>query len=360
MFDRLKSRRSDANAPAATEPTLLLNVYATSGTPPAMIFAHHVVAHRDLNDAELWSHLQGFIGYVLSRGDGQMTRTRYHLMRHLQRVQSHLSVRIKASALPAFEQWAMQANAVMFWEDGSVRDPQGRVLIDGAGQEDPAAELPYPADTRERKARTETALAQRNIQVLPGLPPVIGETEVRWRLSDEVAGRAMALLVVAVYAESVRNGSTLGVAQMRERLPEAFEHLSPKEEVFLYASEPDQDLANQLGWRYESLALLAWALGVLPQLPWPDQICDVSGLCAALLAEASPQWRWRARLRPSSEILNALDLHYRLHWLVREAQLGRRELPDGLIPGVVLERHYALNWLVHFEQADWDDVDTPT
>ncbi|MCO6561396.1 MAG: DUF4272 domain-containing protein, partial [Gilliamella sp.] len=24
------------------------------------------------------------------------------------------------------------------------------------------------------------------------------------------------------------------------------------------------------------------------------------------------------------------------------------------------ERHYALNWLTNFENADWDDVDTPT
>jgi hypothetical protein len=32
----------------------------------------------------------------------------------------------------------------------------------------------------------------------------------------------------------------------------------------------------------------------------------------------------------------------------------------GLDPGVIQERHHALNWLVRFEDAEWDDVDTPT
>ena len=58
--------------------------------------------------------------------------------------------------------------------------------------------------------------------------------------------------------------------------------------------------------------------------------------------------------------LDALDLHYRAHWAVRQAQMEQADPPGGLIPGVVLERHYALNWLVRFEDAPWDEVDTPT
>jgi hypothetical protein len=115
-----------------------------------------------------------------------------------------------------------------------------------------------------------------------------------------------------------------------------------------------------MGWRYESLALLAWALGLLPELAYPEQICDVRTLCATLLQTATPAWLPQARLRPAGEMLDALDLHFRLHWLAREVELGRREMPPNLIPGVVLERHYALNWLVRFENAGWDDVDTPT
>ena len=360
MLNRLKSILTNAKPEPVSDSGPLLNVYSTLSALPPLDFVHTVVARRDLSDPDLLPHLNGFIGYVLSRGDRQMTHTRYHLMRHLQQVQQHLSLRVANSAQPTFESWAMRANAVVFLEDGSVRDPQGRVLIDGNGKQDPAARIPYPPDASERKTRSEALLARRGLQVTPGLPPVVGAAEAQWRPPAEVAGRAMALLVVATYAESMRDGDPLGVAQLRERLPAAFDHLSPKEQAFLQMSEADMHTVNQMGWRYESLALLAWALGLLPELAYPEQICDVGGLCATLLQTATPAWLQQARLRPVGEMLDALDLHFRLHWLTREAELGRRELPPKLIPSVVLERHYALNWLVRFENAGWDDVDTPT
>ena len=67
-----------------------------------------------------------------------------------------------------------------------------------------------------------------------------------------------------------------------------------------------------------------------------------------------------AALRSTSEILDALDLHFRLHWAARQAGLDKEDPPAELDSGVISERHYALNWLVCFEDADWDDVDTPT
>ena len=67
-----------------------------------------------------------------------------------------------------------------------------------------------------------------------------------------------------------------------------------------------------------------------------------------------------AVLRPASDILDALDLHYRLHWAVRQARLDNKPVPGGIEGGVVYERHYALNWLVRFEDAEWDAVETPT
>ncbi|ATS65984.1 DUF4272 domain-containing protein [Xanthomonas citri pv. fuscans] len=47
-------------------------------------------------------------------------------------------------------------------------------------------------------------------------------------------------------------------------------------------------------------------------------------------------------------------------WAVRQAGRSGQPLPAGIVPGVVYERHYALNWLLHFEDAEWDEVETPT
>ena len=67
-----------------------------------------------------------------------------------------------------------------------------------------------------------------------------------------------------------------------------------------------------------------------------------------------------ATLRPAAEVLDVLDLTYRLHWAARRARADRRGPPAGVSPGVVLERHYALRWLVRSDESDWDEVQTPT
>lgn len=68
---------------ATTEPedggSILVNAYATVGDLPALDFAHRLLSSRDLSDPDMIPHLEGFSGYVLNRGDSQMTAIRYHL-----------------------------------------------------------------------------------------------------------------------------------------------------------------------------------------------------------------------------------------------------------------------------------------
>jgi hypothetical protein len=113
-------------------------------------------------------------------------------------------------------------------------------------------------------------------------------------------------------------------------------------------------------WRYEGVFLLEWALGLTADLPFPERICDVPKTVQALIATWPDDLLKRAKLREPALILDALDLHYRLHWYVRQARLDGKEPPPGLDGGVIQERHHALNWLVRFEDRDWDDVDTPS
>lgn len=360
VFTRLKSIFSTSGGNSSADNDIRLNVYATVSPLPKPTFPHALLGERDLSDPELHGHLEGFIGYTLSRGDGEMTHTRYHVMRHLQRVQHHVSLMLSSSALPEFARWACQANAIVFDDDGRICDPEGRVLIDSQGAGDPAAELPYPADALERKSRSEARLLADGIALSGSLPPIISENEVQWRTADEVAGRVMALLAVSAFAEGIRDNDPLDLGQIRERLPAAFSYFSQAEQAFLQAATPDTHVVTQMGWRYESTAILAWAAGLWPELPSPGEICDVSGLTGHLLDASAHGLPPPHGLRPANEILDALDETIRWHWVIREAELGRREFPPNVIPGVIRERHHALNWLVRFERADWDDVTTPT
>ncbi|SON79728.1 conserved hypothetical protein [Xanthomonas citri pv. fuscans] len=190
--------------------SLLVNAYSTLRTPLWPDFLPQAaVQHRDHADPALVDHLHGFVGYVNQAGDGQMTQSRYHLMRHVQRVRQHFSFQVDDADFGALAQWAEQANAVCFLADGSVRDPHGRVLISqGEPAIDNDAQVPYPPDALQRRAQQSSLLTAQGIRVPPSLPPVPGEAEARVRDAAVVSRRMLALFAVALRAEILATGDT--------------------------------------------------------------------------------------------------------------------------------------------------------
>jgi hypothetical protein len=297
---------------------------------------------------------------VLSRGNQQMSLVKYRLMRHLQRVHHQFSMNIEADDLEAFRRWAQAANAIAFFPDGSIRDCQGLVLLDEEGKTAEGASVPYPLDAQERKARNARRISEHGVKVPDALPPIASEVEVEPRPAREVALRAMSLFLVAVRAEIVVSRRGPSIEELKDRFPLGAASLSPLEAEFLAEAEPDEKQIPPFSWRYESLLTLQWALGMTPELPSAGKTCDVPSLARRMIRADSERFAENAALRPVNEILDALDLHYRLHWAVRQARQDRKPIPGGIDGGVVYERHYALNWLIRFGDAEWDEVDTPT
>ena len=356
-FKALFARKgsSPAPVPAPVGETILFNAYCTRLEIAQPVFAHTLHERFDLSDPALLADLNDFCGYVLSRGDGEMSRDKYHVILHLQRVQHHLSISVSVDGLAAFYAWAAQANALLIGPDGSVTDPQGRVLVGvDDGKADPQARLPYPEQALARKDATVAMLAARGVDVPVTLPPLVCEAELALRSRDETVERARALLLVALRAESVASGEAMPVETLLAKMPLADDALSPQEQAFLDQEAPAQADCAQFIWRYESLYLLEWALGLVAELPYPTAPADPANVVATLIEMRRP------RLRPAAEILDALDLHYRLHWHIRQSRLKNGVAPAGLDADVVMERHRALNWLVRFQHAPWDQVDTPT
>jgi hypothetical protein len=346
--------------PAADHDELLVNAYCTLATVPEPPFPHRLHGRRDDTDPEMRSQLGGLLHYLQSLGSGKMTTSRYHAMRHVQRTRHQFSFSASRQHTAALAEWALQANALLLLPDGQLRDPQLKVLVSSAdGTAEAGAEVPFPAEAWQRKAATEATLAARGLHPAATLPPVVAGPELRLRTAAEVGPRAIALLAVALRAESLAAGNPLPVAELEQKLPGVRRALSPMETVFLQEEQPVDAELTRFSWRYESLLALEWALG-LAELPWPDGPCDAAATSRTLLERAEEVVGAKARLRPAAEILDALDLHYRLHWLVRQSRIDGKPLPAGVDAGVVAERHHALNWLSCFENSDWDDTDTPT
>jgi hypothetical protein len=357
MLNRLKQ----LFAPKDTSNHILINAYCTIADAPKPGFPHVLKGRRDLTDPELAPHLNGFMNYLAEAGQGKMTRTRYHVIRHLQRVRLHVSLAVEQGAMDSFAAWAEAANAIVFMEDGSVRDPQGRILLPASGEDgDPQAAIPYPPQAWQRKARIDEQLAARKIAVPADLPPLVSEPELRLRAPEDVLRRMLALFVVAIRAESLTGDQPIAADELQKRFPPAFAGLTDAESAFLAQETPTQQQITQFLWRYEAVLVLQWALGLQDALPFADAICDVSSISRTAIERGTEGLRKQPAMRPAAEILDALDLHYRQHWATRQALLKKSPAPAGLNDGVLQERHHALNWLVRFEDRDWDDVDTPT
>jgi Domain of unknown function (DUF4272) len=341
--------------------SIVVNAYCTRTDVEPPPFPHELKGRRDRADPALAEHLRGFVGFVLQGGRRPMTQTLYHVMRHIQRVQDQWSFVIEEGALEQLAPWAERANAILFFPDGSVREPSGRVLVDPeSGEGEDGADVPYPDDALRRREATVERLRERGVRTPAGLPAVVGAAEVTWRTGEEAARRALALFITALRAESVANGEPIPAREIEARMPLAFGELSPAERAFLENEAPSRQEVTNFTWGYEALGLLAWALGVFEELPFPDRIVEVPRLARAFMSLDPAAWVASARLRAPNELLDALDLHLRLHWATRDAGQKGSEPPAGIEPGVVAERHRALNWLVRFEDAGWDDVDTPT
>jgi hypothetical protein len=211
------------------------------------------------------------------------------------------------------------------------------------------------AEAIDRKLRSETILRAEGVPLLAVLPVIETAAEALKRSTEEVALRALCLLLVAAKGEGLDQEVVEGVLESYELRS----HLSPNELAFVIDNSPSQHDRIQFAWRHEAAWTLLWALGFVKELGKPAQICDVNFAVSTKLERTTSQFIEDSELRPIADILDQADLIYRYHWAVRNASIKGQQIPADLDPSVTEERHYALNWLIGTEQA-WDDVTTDT
>ncbi|MBK9580179.1 MAG: DUF4272 domain-containing protein [Fibrobacterota bacterium] len=336
--------------------SLLVNAYCTALRLPEISFPHEVIGRRDLSDPELSGHLNGFIGYVLQFKKQEMTQAIYYTIQHIERVKNHLSIELSEDDFGALSDWAVKANAILFFTDGSIRNPVGETILP------PGEKIvlpPRPPEAFARKARTDALLREEGIRVPQSLPPVLDLSELDPQSPSDCARRVLGLFMAAVRAESLAAEEPLSLQDLRERLPGAFDCLTPAERAFLLQDQPSVQEITNFTWRYECIALLLWSLGMLDPLVAPNQICDVPAIAKTILSADQTAFVRDAKFRPVSEILDQLDIHYRLQWLSHQSRVDGKDLPNGLLAGVITERLYALNWLTRTQDVPWDDIETP-
>ena len=224
-----------------------------------------------------------------------------------------------------------------------------------------------PDDTARRE-RSISILKEKGIPYLPQLYVIVSEAEAQIRRPEEISRRVLAMFGVCAYSEVRGGGESWNDSQkylhkMNDILNGKLDQsLTPMEKHYLAEKEPDQSAIAKFGWRYECCHVLLWVLGIIEELGFPNEICNVSQMGKII-------WRLNdingflenIKFRDREEILDMADLILRYDWACVDARINGRESPAGLDGEVVQEWHYAFEWLVGSnERVDWDDVTIST
>jgi uncharacterized protein DUF4272 len=206
-----------------------------------------------------------------------------------------------------------------------------------------------------RKRRSDELLRAEGVPVNEHLPAIEDETQVRRRERDEIAYRALALIVVSM------RGGGLDETEVRQVVADfrLAKHFTPAERAFMKNPQPSEQDRQQFSWRIEAAWVLLWSLGYVDELGKPTAECDVAAAVRTLGERDEKQFLAEAKLRPLAEIVEQADRIYRYHWAVVDESIGGKPAGD-LNVDVVMERHHALNWLIGYLGQEWDDVSTDT
>ena len=198
---------------------------------------------------------------------------------------------------------------------------------------------------QERKDISIEILKSQGVPFIDHLPLVYETSEVAPREKDEVIARATCSFAAIMCACSLRDNGELtdedkqGAKDFLDNRFGCIDKLTRMERRVI-ESEASYDEAVNMGWKYESLWALLWAMGLVKELDFPKDICD----CNFVMKTFSGDFSERVKMRGTDEILQALDLVYRYHWACVNARVHGTK-SAGLDEEVVMERRGGLEWL---------------
>lgn len=266
-------------------------------------------------------------------------------------------------------------------QEHTAFNEKGQVILNDNGHSDLDSYFPFsyednPAFLKNCTQRQKTRrndnmkyLFEQGIYVCE-LPINDDDENVELQDKEAVVKRILGLLAVSLYSEALLNPEVkMSVTQARAFVRDVLSDysvedmsgvLTARELAYVEDDNSEERERINFSWHYENLYTLEWVLGLV-EWNFPDDICDVKGTVHILRQFHSIEdMCQRTAMRSKKEILDKADLIYRMDWAAVEARIHGMTGPAGLEHGVVQARHKTLNWMIRFQNAEWDEVDTPT
>lgn len=270
-----------------------------------------------------------------------------------------------------------QIGGIGFLPNGVLLDQEGHVIVYPDGKSGSSNFRPHSCTRKvigheitseegeQRKNKTIAYLTESGIPFinsLPQLPPLV---QCQFKTQEDIARRAVALLIVIQYACDVAQGEDINeskefIVNMLNRFG-VEEYLTENESKLLQADEPTMTEAVNISWQYEANWVLIWALGLVDILDFPDQVCDCNyAIKVVSSCETFEQFYLKTKMRNEEEIMDEADKIYRLHWACVNSRVNGQEAPRGMDESIVMERRRGLFWMMGHRDEQWDDITMDT
>lgn len=172
------------------------------------------------------------------------------------------------------------------------------------------------------------------------------------RRPDQVAKRAVALVVTADFALSVLDEEPLDSEYMSRIYPRSLAERTPTEMALF--NDRDPALAARLKWGYEAAAQLLAMCGRV-EARFPREFADQGQVWNASVGVEEAELLRSLTLLPLAEVCDAWERTRALHHTVTTARTDGRPPPAELDPEIVRQHYRAMEWLTSDQQ--WDDVE---
>ncbi|NDV94143.1 DUF4272 domain-containing protein [Dysgonomonas sp. 521] len=339
------------------------------------------------NPGFIESHIQGMANYFsqVETANGELKK---NVVRQIQVFNCVMGIILEVDdnnertnfILGCFYDLAAKLNGFLLYPNMHIYNGKGELVFSIKGESQLDSFIPIansdlldadrPKDTEadtERKQRSINTLKEQDIPYIEHLMVAVTESEAKIKKPAEILERAIALFALAVYSEVMLSENrdrekALFYVDKVDELYGVKQFFSPDEQAYLADENVTEHQCVQFVWRYEALVPLLWSLGLIEELSYPSQICDVPAIASIfwkgisaddLMQQASP--------RADKDILDQADLILRYDWACVDARVKQQEMPGGLDSGIVMERHYAFNWLAGANgNPDWDYIQTNT
>lgn len=275
---------------------------------------------------------------------------------------------------------ADKINGYLLYPNMCIYNSKGKLVFSSKGESEFSEFIPTanadlldgnrPTESeadRERRERSIAILKEQGIPYIEHLLSDALESEAHLKSREEMVRRAAALFAVAVYSEVMLSETpdrkeALTYFSKMDEIYGIYEYITPAEADYIANAESSEHDRIQFVWRYENCAVLLWAAGIVEELPYPSEVCDVPVIAGIfwqhkgmddLLAEGTARTR--------EEILDAADLSLRYDWACVDARINHKDAPAKLDGGIVMERHYTFNWIIGANNgAEWDEIQPTT